>query len=193
MYDMEAAVARADARQRSQPGAISHEESVPTAIELCERHAHRVYRYAAMVSRGDVEAEDLAQDALERAIRRLDSFDASRGTVDAWLWRIVLSAAADAGRLAKRRYLLVDRLRAFADRDHATEPPPAIPANDQQLLGAIRELGGRDRSIIALRFGAGLGYAEIGDALGMTPAAAGVAGRRALARLRRRLEKGSQR
>ena len=189
---MDAAVSRADAGQRADGRAVSHEDSAPTAVELCEQYAHRVYRYAAMVSRGAVEADDLAQDALERAIRRLDSYEPSRGTVDAWLWRIVLSAAADAGRLARRRYLLVERLRSLADRDHATESPPAIPADDRQLLRAIRQLGARDRSIIALRFGAGLGYAEIGDALGMTPASAGVAGRRALVRLRRRLERSSQ-
>jgi RNA polymerase sigma-70 factor (ECF subfamily) len=187
---MEAAVSGTDAEQRAQSGPTYHERLGPTAIELCEQYAHRVYRYAAMVSRGDVEAEDLAQDALERAIRRLDSFDPSRGPVDVWLWRIVLSAAADAGRLAKRRYLLVDRLRALGERDHLSEPPPAFPVSERELLSAIRELGARDRSIIALRFGAGLPYAEIGAALGMTPAAAGVAGRRALTRLRRRLERG---
>jgi len=145
-----------------------------------------------MVSRGDVEAEDLAQDALERAIRRLKTFDPSRGTVDAWLWTIVLSAAADAGRVARRRHLLADRLRALSDRSDTVQPPPAIPVSSGDLLFAIRELGARDRSIIALRFGADLGYAEVGAALGMTAAAAGVAGRRALARLRSRLEKGSQ-
>ena len=39
------------------------------AHELCERYAHRIYRFAAMVARGDVEAEDLAHDALIKAIR----------------------------------------------------------------------------------------------------------------------------
>jgi RNA polymerase sigma-70 factor (ECF subfamily) len=142
-----------------------------------------------MVSRGDVAAEDLAQDALERAIRRLETFDPARGTVDAWLWRIVLNAAADAGRLARRRHLVVDRLRSLADRHLDTEPPPALPVENDDLLAAIRVLGKRDRSIIALRFGANLDYAQVGVALGMTPAAAGVAGRRALTRLRRQLER----
>ena len=42
-----------------------------TAEELCRQYAERVYRFAAMISRGETEAEDLAQDALERAIRSL--------------------------------------------------------------------------------------------------------------------------
>lgn len=189
---MEVRVRSADAGQQLGHGLRTQEVTAPTAAALCERYAERVYRFAAMVSRGDVEAEDLAQDALERAIRRLKTFDPSRGTVDAWLWTIVLSAAADAGRGARRRHLLADRLRALSDRSADVQPPPAIPVSSGDLLAAIRELGARDRSIIALRFGADLGYAEVGVALDMTAAAAGVAGRRALARLRSRLEKGSE-
>jgi len=49
------------------------------AQELCERYAHRIYRFAAMVARGDVEAEDLAHDALIKAIRRLDLYDSGAG------------------------------------------------------------------------------------------------------------------
>lgn len=169
------------------------EAAVPSPTELCEQYASRVYRFAAMVSRGEVEADDLAQDALERAIRRLGTFDPARGTIDAWLWRIVLSAAADAGRVAKRRHLLVERLRTFAERTPPTGPVPALPVPGSELLAAVRRLGPRDRAIVALRFGAGLDYAEVGAALGMTPAAAGVAGRRALARLRTDLEEGRNR
>ena len=189
---MEVTGRSAEAAQQLRHEVRTREAAVPTALALCERYAQRVYRFAAMVSRGDVEAEDLAQDALERAIRRLKTFDPSRGTVDAWLWAIVLSAAADAGRGARRRHLLADRLRALSDRSEAIQPPPAIPVSSGDLLAAIRELGPRDRSIIALRFGADLGYADVGVALDMTASAAGVAGRRALARLRSRLEEGSE-
>ena len=63
------------------------EATITDAAELCELYAPRVYRFAAMVSRGEVEADDLAQDALERAIRRLGTFDPARGTIDACLWR----------------------------------------------------------------------------------------------------------
>ncbi len=189
---MEFTRASADTGQRTRHGARTGEATAPTAVALCEQYAPRVYRFAAMVSRGDVEAEDLAQDALERAIRRLKTFDPSRGTVDAWLWAIVLSAAADAGRTARRRHLIADRIRALSDRSESVEPAPALPVSNADLLLAIRELSARDRSIVALRFGAGLSYEDVGAALGTTPAAAGVAGRRALARLRSRLEKGAQ-
>lgn len=162
--------------------------AVLTAAELCDGYAARVYRFAAMVSRGSAEAEDLAQDALERAIRRIESFDARRGSVDAWLWRIVVNAAADAGRVRKRRWLLLAKLERT--RDPGDEITPRIDGaiGDDDLLEAVRRLGQRDRALIALRFGGDLDYAAVGAALGMTGAAAGVALRRALARLRRDLE-----
>ena len=165
-------------------------ERVPslTAHDLCDRYAERVYRFASMVSKGDAEAEDIAQDALERAIRALPSFDPSRGTPEAWLWKIVVNVANDAGRSARRRHLLLEKLLAL----RAQEPvhldiPESI--SDPDILAAIRELRPREREAIALRFAGDLDYATAGNLLGISAAAAGVATRRALAHLRRRLTK----
>jgi DNA-directed RNA polymerase specialized sigma24 family protein len=68
-----------------------------SAGELCERYAARVYHFASMVAGSDLEAEDLAQSALERALRGLPRFDSRKGQVEAWLWRIVVNVARDAG------------------------------------------------------------------------------------------------
>ena len=62
------------------------------AQKLCELYSERVYRFASMVSKGSVDSEDLAQDALERAIRAIGLYDSRRGTVDAWLWQIVVDS-----------------------------------------------------------------------------------------------------
>lgn len=67
------------------------------AQELCDRFAPSVYRFAAMLARQDVEAEDLAHGTLIKAIRSLRQYDSARGSVEAWLWRIVLNTARDAG------------------------------------------------------------------------------------------------
>lgn len=153
------------------------------AEDFCTAYSERVFRFASMVSRGEVDAEDLAQDALERAIRALDSFDPVRGNMSAWLWRIVVRVAVDHGRLARRRHLLYDRLIRYREEPAATaSPDPDVPAGE--LLAAVRRLPPRDREIVALHYGAGLSYIQVAEALGISPAAAGVAGRRAVARLR---------
>src|SRR6266853_135018 len=156
---------------------------------LCRLYADQVFRFAALVSNGTSDAEDLAQEALERAIRAIDRYDSGRGAVEAWLWRIVVNAARDRGRVEQRGRLLFERLAAFLPRQEAAAELTIDSAvSDEELLGAVRSLPRRSRTLIALRFGADLDYAEVGVALGMSPAAAGVATRRALADLRRLLE-----
>lgn len=155
---------------------------------LCARYAPRVYRFAAMVARGDVEAEDLAQEALIRAIRKLSRFDPTRGTAEAWLWRIVMNTARDAGRVAARRHALWERLVTQRQELPMTESVALGRLDDRDLLQAVRRLPARDRSLIALRFGADLDYAAVGLASGLTAAAATMAVRRAIAKLRNYLE-----
>lgn len=158
---------------------------------LCSQHGERVLRFAVMVARGDVEAEDLAQDALERAIRKLSQYEPGRGSVENWLWRIVVNAARDAGRVGRRRVALWERLA----EQRRTEPAPTGfeestlgSLADSDLLTCVRRLGPRDRALIGLRYGADLDHATIGAILGMTAATTSVAVRRALQRLRNQLE-----
>lgn len=161
----------------------------PTAEEVCNQFSERVYRFAAMLCRDATEAEDLAQDALVRAITRLDRFDPRRGDIEAWLWRIVTNLAKDAGRAAHRRQALVQVLSLKARRTEIAEHDEVIQIADEELLAAIRALDVRSRTLIALRFGADLDYPRIGVALGISPASARMATRRALSVLRSQLER----
>ncbi|HKA13227.1 MAG TPA: sigma-70 family RNA polymerase sigma factor [Candidatus Dormibacteraeota bacterium] len=155
--------------------------------ELCDRYAARVYRFAALLSRSGPDAEDLAQSALERAIRALPRTELRTESVEGWLWRIVVNTARDAGRAAKRRQLLLERLLAHGPPETtALDIEDAI--GDEELLHAVRNLSRRQRTLVALRFGADLDYARIAAMLGISPGAARLATRRALLALRARLE-----
>lgn len=155
--------------------------------ELCARYTDRVYRFAVLLARSPEDAEDLAQSALERAIRALPRTDIHPGSVEGWLWRIVVNAARDAGRAARRRQLLLARFAGYLAPD-ASEPSVSETIRDDELLGAVRHLSKRQRTLIALRFGADLDYRSTGAALGISPQAARLATRRALLVLRKRLE-----
>ena len=109
-----------------------------TAEVLCARYAPRVYRFAAMVAAGDVEAEDLAQDALVRAIRNLGRFDARRGSVETWLWRIVVNAAMDAGRVSTRRHRLWERFLSQPTTAENVEDLALMRITASELLAAVR-------------------------------------------------------
>jgi RNA polymerase sigma-70 factor (ECF subfamily) len=155
--------------------------------ELCDRYTDRVYRFAALLCRRPQDAEDLAQSALERAIRALPGSGLRPDRAEGWLWRIVVNAARDAGRAARRRQLLLARLSGLL-APGAVEPSVSDTVADEELVEAVRALSKRQRTLIALRFGADLDYRSTGDALGISAQAARLATRRALLVLRQRLE-----
>ncbi len=59
---------------------------------------------------------------------------------------------------------------------------------DAELHAQLRRLPLRDRTLLALRYGAGLDSGQVGQAVGLSSDSAGKALRRALARLRARLK-----
>lgn len=154
--------------------------------ELCNRYAARVYRFATLLCRSRPDAEDLAQSALERAILALPGTAVRADAIEGWLWRIVVNAARDAGRAARRRRLLLERLVAHSPPNVELEIADSI--TDDALLHAVRSLSRRHRTLIALRFGADLDYQRVGAALGISPVAARLATRRALHALKASME-----
>jgi len=170
---------------------VDHRESAAattslTADGLCQTYAGRVYKFAQLISADSAGAEDLAQDALERAIRGLKTFDPAKGDVEGWLWRIVVNAGRDANRIAGRQRLVFELLADRWSLDDKT-PEPADTFTTQEVLDAVRSLRPRHRAAVALRYGADLSFRQVGDALGISEAAALMATRRALEKLRARL------
>ncbi|HSS95211.1 MAG TPA: sigma-70 family RNA polymerase sigma factor [Candidatus Dormibacteraeota bacterium] len=160
-----------------------------TAEQLCHAYAADVCRFAALMTRNPADAEDLAQEALLRAIRSLRSFDASRGSAAGWLWRIVANAARDAATRRQRLADLVVRAALLTPRESASVEDLALAnVGDAALHRLLAALPLRDRTLLALRYGAGLETREVGEALGLSPDSTSKAIRRALARLRARLE-----
>src|SRR5579859_4759407 len=159
-----------------------------TAEILCHTSARRVYKFAQMVSTSAGDAEDLAQDALERAIRSLKNFDPAKGDLDGWLWRIVVNAGRDAGRIARRDRMVFERLAGLWPTEQKVVDV-ADGFSGDELLAAVRSLSPRHRAVIALRYGADLEYRHVGLALGISESAALMTARRAISNLRTRLNK----
>ncbi|MBO0839178.1 MAG: hypothetical protein J2P28_27210 [Actinobacteria bacterium] len=67
-----------------------------TAEAFTALYLPRVLRFALMVSPPSVDPEDVAQEAMITALARLATFDPSRGSMEDWLWRIVVSRSRDA-------------------------------------------------------------------------------------------------
>jgi RNA polymerase sigma-70 factor (ECF subfamily) len=159
-----------------------------TAEMLCRSYAKRVFKFAQLISSSSGDAEDLAQNALERAIRGLKTYDTNKGDLEGWLWRIVVNAGRDAGRIARRERLVFERLaERWPVEQRVIEISDGFTSDE--LLEAVRALSQRHRAVIALRYGADLDYRHVGMALGISEAAALMTTRRALSNLRTRLAK----
>jgi RNA polymerase sigma-70 factor (ECF subfamily) len=142
----------------------------------------RVYTYAAYRVGDGPDAEDVTSETFERAVRYADSYDARKGEPVAWLLGI-------ARRCADQH--LAARLLPWAGRDvdvAAVGDLESEAVRRLEVRAAVAELDGRDRELIALRYGADLTARQIGELLELKTNAVEVALHRALARLRALLE-----
>lgn len=150
-----------------------------------------------------VDASDVVQDVMFEASRRLDDYlSEPRMPFHLWLRQLAKDRIVDMHRrhrAAQRRS--VDRERPldrpqFGDQsslDLAAQlrDPELTPAAQnirrelqQRFLEAIEHLSEDDRDIILMRHFEELGNSEVAEALGLSPAAAGMRYLRALRRLR---------
>jgi RNA polymerase sigma factor (sigma-70 family) len=160
--------------QQPAPAAASFEALYRTSAEA-------VFAYVASLLRDRSAAEEVTAAAFERAFRKRRSFDPRRGTQRAWLFGIARNAALDELRRRKRAAVLTDEPPAD---DPAAESEAEAAERRATVRAALAGLDPRDRELIALKFHAGLGNAEIGAVLGISASNAGTRVHRALTRLR---------
>lgn len=126
------------------------------------------FRRAASAIAGDREAgHDAVQEAFATAVRKRRTWR-GRGSLEAWVWRIVVNKARD----ARRR------------RPPAVERVVDVHVPDVSLDGLTE----RQREIVFLHYYAGLDYAEIAHALRISPGTVGATLNAARNTLRAELE-----
>jgi RNA polymerase sigma factor (sigma-70 family) len=131
-------------------------------------HLPRIYGFFAYRLTNRDDAEDLTQQTFERALRAWDRFDPARGSVGTWL-------------IAIARNLLIDHYRAQGPTSLGVPleqvHPDALPTVDgaaarlglePALAHALGRLTGREREILALRYGADLSGPEIAELTGLS-------------------------
>jgi RNA polymerase sigma factor (sigma-70 family) len=151
---------------------------------LYRETASDVYAYVFTLLRDRTAAEDVTAQTFERAYRKQAAFDAARGSRRAWLFGIARNAALDELRARKRTAAL------YGDPEDPAGLDPDDDAEEAALRratvrAALAGLDPRERELIALKFHAGLGNAEIAKVLGISAANAGTRVHRAVTRLRK--------
>ena len=150
-------------------------------IERIYQARYTPYRWAVAAIVGSEErAHDVVQEGFARALARRGQFRG--GSLEAWIWRIVVREAID----ARGRPLV------FLDQDF----PAALVSSegDPELADAIRRLSPRRRLIVFLRYFADLPYDAIAELCGISPGTVAATLAQAHTELRKELHlKGAER
>ena len=125
-------------------------------LEALYRERLSEFTRAAAAIAGDPDAgRDAVQDAFSMALRKRRRH--REGSLEAWVWRIVVNSARDAGR--KRR------------RQHPV--PLAIERRADELGLPLELLTVRQREVLFLHYYADLDYSTIAKALEIAPGTVG--------------------
>jgi RNA polymerase sigma-70 factor (ECF subfamily) len=163
-------------------GARAGEEAAWDTI--IRTHQEAMFRLAYLLL-GDVhDAQDVAQDALVRGFRALDSFDLSR-PLRPWLLRITSNLAHNRLR-SVRRYLRAWRRLAQAEPARVTDlgERSGQQWEAQTLWQALRQLNRAEQEVVYLRYFLELSEAEMATILAVAPGTVKSRLHRALQRLR---------
>ncbi len=152
-------------------------------IEAVYRRRYgRFLRVAVAILRDERLAEEAVHDAFVRALRHRRGFD-ERGSLEAWLWRIVVNEA--------RRRRSVERRAPLAPLPLLDSASASVTANGHRESGAVEAivatLPERQRLALFLRYYADLDYDAIATALGVKPGTVAATLHAAHAALRRQL------
>ena|SRR5947208_609303 len=113
-------------------------------------------RTATAIAGDEESGLDAVQEAFAKALRKRRRFRGD-GSLEAWVWRIVVNAARDARRKARRR---------------VADPTP-LEARADELGLPLELLTERQREVLFLHYDADLDYSTIAHALGISSGTVG--------------------
>lgn len=155
------------------------------SLAFIRRFQHRVFGVALAVVGDQHQAEDVAQQAFERAWRHAGSYDTRRAPVSAWLTTITRNLAIDAVRL--RRSLPVDPSELLVRIAGEIDGPERRALADEagnEMRAALRSLPVGQARAVVLAGIIGMSASQVADTEGIPLGTAKTRIRTAMQRLR---------
>jgi RNA polymerase sigma-70 factor (ECF subfamily) len=150
-------------------------------LALYDRYFDRVLGYVRLRIRDATTCEDVTSHVFTTALAQIGRFR-GEGSFAGWLFQIARNAVHDVQRQRITEPLVEQRA--------AVEPTPEELVLEreraEELHAVIRRLRPEEQHLLALRYGAGLAFEEIGAIVGSAPATLRVRMHRVLEELRRR-------
>lgn len=157
--------------------------------DLYERYASMALAVAQRVVGGREEAEDVVHDAFVAVWRKIDRFDAQRGSLRGWLMTVVRNRALD--RVRARRTTVdvgdADERSLLRTGPNPTWEDTLQRASASDLRASMVGLPDAQRRAVELAYFEGYTYREVAEMTGVAPGTANGRLRLALGSLRRSL------
>jgi RNA polymerase sigma-70 factor (ECF subfamily) len=150
-------------------------------LALYDRYFDRVLGYVRLRIREETVCEDVASTVFATALEQLRRFRGD-GTFAGWLFQIARNAVRD----VQRRPIAVPLPEEATSSEPDVEERFLAYERAAQLHALIRVLPPDQQHLLALRYGAGLAFDEIGAIVGAEPGTVRVRMHRILEQLRRR-------
>lgn len=157
---------------------------------LYDRFTPLLFPVALRIAGSRADAEDVLQEVWVQVWRRASSFDASRGSVPAWLMTITRSRSLDFIRARSARA----KREEGSEPQSQTSPDPGRSAESasvrEKLRAAFAELGPERAQVLELAYWEGLSQSEIAERTGSPLGTVKSWTRQGLARMRKILPEG---
>ena len=163
---------------------------------LYDRHAPTLFALCLRILRDRSEAEDVLEEIFWEIWQRSDRYDAARSNPRAYLLVLGRSRALDRLRAGRRRHATASRAADWVATGASLSSGPSTPFADAaaaesrlQVRGALEQLEPAEREVVELAFFDDLSHREIAEHLGEPLGTVKSRVRRALLRLRSRLQR----
>lgn len=149
---------------------------------LYDRYIERIYRFIYYKTFSRELAEDLTSDVFTKALTKIHTYDDTRGSFSAWLYRIARNRVVDHFRTRKESVPIED-IFDIGEENRTVEQLDAI-ATLNRVSDYLKTMNPRQREIITLRIWEGLSYREIAEIIDGTEDSAKMAFSRGIRELR---------
>ena len=149
---------------------------------LYDRYIGKIYRFIYYKTFVKETAEDITSDVFHKAFERIHSYNSTKGTFSAWMYRIARNSVIDHYRTQKQN-IPIDDVFDLHTENRTVEEHDAITTL-ARVKEYMKTLPSRQREIITLRLWEELSYKQIAEIIGGTEDSAKMAFSRAIRELR---------
>ena len=151
----------------------------------------KVFNYYYYRTNNKSVAEDLTSGTFEKILCKSEQYDSTKASLEIWIFAIARNTLKDYFKMMKRHpWESIEEIVDSISSEQSPEEKALHSEEEQELIEAIMNLGQRERTIVAYRYGAELKNKEIAQLMGISEKTISKISMRVLKKLRCVLKEG---